>query len=1097
MSGMKLFNFSSSDDYEHVLFLYPFRIFFNTSGDDRSPKKLEYNLNKNIPDYVLNIMDAFYRAYYIYTKEQNFKTPMHEGILFNKGAKFIDIMIVNIPVQKGLVSADPIDNHSYFKNIKKLHGKSIRVLLDRDLINNTATPIHELFHVFQYNYCSFNNMWFMEGLARWSQNLTHKRKMINEVLPSTKDEVEFLVSRTHDAEYFWREIISKCSNELQFVKILLEQCELQAKIIENSFQKDGRYKADNWTRDEKRSPLNNQYIFQAIIDTIDILKIKPDNELQAFIDIITKMIPAPRVHTVTITSENEKDLNKLEDIDSIDGDLILDSINTPSLGTFNKLKKVHTLIIKNCENLVDIIGFNALEDVKNIEISGNDSLKYIYGFSRLFKKNHSIDGHIKIVKNKQLKSVAFLRGLQSTASSLYLYQNDLTDLKGLEELKEVNASLSLSSNRLEDISALSNLNFVNGMLGLSNNRLKTLHGLENLKRLKTVKWSGVDRTININGNKELYDISALKNVTSSTNLITAYIDTDHEYTLRPDEGSNFYKNRFEIYDALNRTPLSKEKLFNENQNKEKKTKVLFSKSWTNTIKNLWWIEPYFMEFKEINEVVNFCNDNSIDLIFTQNIASQRFVHKHTDVLKKNGISFYINTIDTLNTLTNKKKFFKFMTKNSLEEYIPHYYTKIKNIEYPCIVKHKTGSNGRDVKIVYSFDELNEDDKQNVISEYIVGESEYATNLLYRDGKIVKDITYKKSYPESFYVLNSDSKKNIVDERIEDAFTSEFTKILNTICKKDEELLCCIDYKIKENKPKIFEINARLGFTLFRHPDDLKEMFDAIMNKKDEYSIVFADTWNKALKKCEWLNASHTDFKDVDNVIKHSREQSTNILFANNYSSQLFIFNNAKELNDAGLKFIVNSKKTLKNLVDKQLFYDIMLENGFGEYVPKYYDEIESVQYPCMVKIKSGGAGRGMFIADSKDDLKELKENMIISEYLPGNTEYATSIFSKDGKILKHATFSKTAKKDVYILQHEKQKNIEMQKCDTPFLKLFEKIVNVMSEGDKYCQCSINFKIKDGIPKIFEINPRIGYTLAKFPNEFKEIIECYIKEVEAN
>ena len=1065
MSGMKLFKFCEKDEYKQALFLYPFRIFYNVSGDDKSPKKLEYNLNKTIPDYVLNIMDAFYRAFYIYTQEQNFKSPMKEGIFFDKGAKFIDILIVNIPVQKGLVSADLIDNGSYFKNIKQLHGESVRILLDRDLIKNTATPIHELFHVFQYNYCSFNNMWFMEGLARWSQNLTHKRTNVSETLPSTLSELEHLTSRAHDAEYFWRELISKCDNKFHFVKILLEQCALQANILEEAFQEDDKYKTNNWSREEKRLSINNKHIFKAIIDTIEIMEINPDNELQRFIDIIKESNSIPRIETITISSINEHELSKFEDIEIIEGDLVIDYINLKLLNSFNKLKKVNSIIIKNNKNLVELFGFNALESVKNIEISDNRELQGIHGFKSLFKNSGSISGHIKIIKNPNLKSVSFLKGLKRTGSSLYLHQNNLSDLKGLEDLEEVDASLSLSSNEIEDLSALSNLKHIHGILGLSHNKLTTLHGLENLQTLKTTRWNSQNRTLNIHGNKDLYDISALKNILTSENYMIVLMDDYKQYTHKPEADSNFHKNILELYNRKTMELIPTYKFVHKDTHDYSN----FGKTThSHTLEHL-----FDFELDSDILIISFSGRggelggmfNSRYPFITNNVKTNKiFIMDKSDSWYHNGIDALTDdineTISFIKTLKERKKYSKVL----------------------CVGASMGGY-------------------MALLAGRLIG----ATNILALSAQTFLDTKNRNKYQDdrwdkSIGELNTLNREYLDLKPLYDDF-DEDCNIEIHYSKNIELDEIHAKYLDNKNIKTIGHEQSNHYLAVYLHKQGMLE--DIVLNhlsidkstSEEKVKILCAKGWEKALKKSTWLDVHHISFKDIDKVIKYAKENGIEILFANNYSSQLSIFNNQKKLKEVGLKFLVNSKQTLTNLVDKQLFYEIMLENGFEKYVPKYYDSTKDVKFPCMVKIKSGGAGRGMFIAYSKKDLKKLEKNMILSEYLPSKTEYATSIFLKDGKILKHATYSKTSKKDVYILQHEKRKDIQTQKCDTPFLELFENIVKTMSGNDKYCQCSINYKIENGIPKIFEINPRIGYTLSRFPDDFKETMKSYLEELE--
>lgn len=1069
MSGIKLFNFSKDDEYKHALFLYPFRIFYNANGDDKSPKKLEYNLNKTIPDYVIKMLESFYKAYYIYTQEQNFKSPMKEGIFFDKGAKFIDILIVNIPVQKGLVSAELIDNHSYFKNIKSLHGKSVRILLDRNLINNTATPIHELFHVFQYNYCNFNNMWFMEGLARWSQNLTHSRTNVNEVLPSTLSKLENLTSRAHDAEYFWRELISKCNNEFYFVKILLEQCEIQANILEDIFRDENKYNENNWSRQDKRSPQNNKHIFQAIIDTIKFLEINPDDELQAFIKITKKANNKPRTGTITVSNINENELSKFESIEIIDGDLIIDSIDLKLLKCFNKLKKVNTIIIKNNKNLVELFGFDALKSVKNIEISNNPELQGIHGFKKLFKKNDSIDGYIKIIKNDNLKSVEFLRGIKKIGSSLYLHQNNLTDLKGLEELKEVDASLSLSSNELEDISALSNLEYVNGILGLSHNKLKTLHGIENLQTLKTTPWNSQNRTLNIHGNKDLYDISALKNILTSENYMIVLMDDYEQYTHKPEADSNFHKNILELYNRKTMELIPTYKFVHKDSHDYDN----FNKTThSHTLEHLFDFELdsdiLVISFSGRGGYLGGIFNSRHPFIINKVKTNKIFIMDKSDSWYHNGIDDLTDdineTISFIKTIKDRKKYSKVLCVGaSMGGYMA------------LLVGRLIGATNILALSAQTFlDTKNRNKYQDDRWEKSIGE----LNTLNREYLDLKPLY--EDFNEDCNVEIHYSKDNELD--VIHANHLENKNIKTIGYEHSDHYLAAFLHKK----------NMLEGIILGHLGIELPKKFS-----KEKLQILCAKSWENSLKKSTWLDVYHMSFKNIDKIIDYSKNYGIEILFANNYSSQLAIFENQDKLKNAGLKFIVNSKKTLKNLVDKQLFYEIMLENGFGEYVPKYYKKPKEVKFPCMVKIKSGGAGRGMFIAHSKKDLKKLEKNMILSEYLPSKTEYATSIFLKDGKILKHATYAKTSNKDVYILQHEKKKDIKTEKSDTPFLELFEKIIRIMSGDDKYCQCSINYKIQDGIPKIFEINPRIGYTLSRFPDDFKEMMDCYLEELEVN
>ena len=806
-----------NNDYEYCSILKPFRIFYNLNGDDKTPKNIEYKTNDLIPEYILQILKSFHVAYELYIKKLNLLNPLEKGIYFEKSAKFIDILIVDIPVQKGLVASELIDNSSYF-NDEILKGKSIKIFLDRNLITNTATPIHELFHVFQYNYSNFNNMWFMEGLARWAQNLTHKREKKFEKLPSTFEELEVLLNKAHDAEYFFRELISKVENQAEFLKILLEN----SSIAMNKMQE--KYKISSWSKEDKKSFSNNIYLLEAIVNTIETLQTTHQDELERFLEITKKYIKEhekiKKSKTINITSLLQLEI--YDELEEIDGDLIIENLEISSLNGFNNLIKVNSIKIKNNKNLLTINGFNSLIQMKNLEISRNTRLENIYGFFKFFSFISKIDGYIKIEHNQKLENIQFLRGINYVGSSFYLHHNNLKTLKGLEELIEVNASLSLSSNQISDLTPLHNLKKINGMLGLAFNLLVTLEGIKNLKQISVTKWGNEYRSIAIHGNKNLKDISALKNIISNTNYCIINLDWKNQSFITPPKNSDFYKQSIKI--VSNAPYLEVNDIFKEYEQSDK-IKILFFNSWQKALEKHSWLEAHFSNFDDVNSVIDYCNKHGITYIYGQVYSAQKLLNKFEDKLREAGFKFIVNDFNVVKLLLNKKEFYKHMIKHNLDSFIPKYYPTIDDVIYPCISKHVTAANGETVRICYNKDELAHINEDEVVNEYIEGKTEYASNIFYKDGEIVLDVTYEKSFDKSHYILNQDTKYKMTNLRIENKFVNEFISMFKTFLPNNGELLCCIDYKIQDNAPKIFEINVRLGYTLARYGDDFKEMMN--------------------------------------------------------------------------------------------------------------------------------------------------------------------------------------------------------------------------------------------------------------------------------
>ena len=804
-------------DYECCLISKPFRIFYNLNGDDKTPKKLEYKNHSLIPEYILELLKSFFLANEIYIKNFNLLNPMESGIYFDKGAKFIDILIANIPVQKGLVSSELIDNSNYFED-DSLKGKSIRLSLDKNLITNTATPIHELFHVYQYNYSNFNNMWFMEGLARWAQNLTHKREEKFEKLPSNYDELEILLNKAHDAEYFFRELISKVGNQTEFLKILLEN----SSIAMNKMQE--KYKISSWSKEDKKSFSNNIYLLEAIINTIEKLQTTHQDELEKFLEITKKYIKEhekiKKSKTINITSHLELEI--YDELEEIDGDLIIEDLEISSLNGFNNLIKVNSIKIKNNKNLLTINGFNSLMQMKNLEISRNMRLENIYGFFKFFSFISKIDGYIKIEHNQKLENIQFLSGINYVGSSFYLHHNNLKTLKGLEELIEVNASLSLSSNQISDLTPLHNLKKINGMLGVAFNLLVTLEGINNLTEISVTKWGNEYRSIAIQGNKNLKDIRALKNIISNTNYCIINLDWKNQSFITPPQNSDFYKQSIKI--ISNSADVKVNDIFKEYKQSDK-IKILFFNSWQKALGKHSWLEAHFLNFDDVNSIVNYGKKHGITYLYGQVYSAQIFLNKFENKLRDAGFKFIVNDFNVVKLLLNKKEFYKHMIKHNLDSFIPKYYPTIEDVIYPCISKHVSAANGETVRICYNKDELACINEDEVVNEYIEGKTEYASNIFYKDGKIVLDVTYEKSFDKSYYILNQDTKYEMTNLRIENKFANEFISMFKTFLPNNGELLCCIDYKIQDNIPKIFEINVRLGYTLARYGDDFKEMMN--------------------------------------------------------------------------------------------------------------------------------------------------------------------------------------------------------------------------------------------------------------------------------
>ena len=255
-----------------------------------------------------------------------------------------------------------------------------------------------------------------------------------------------------------------------------------------------------------------------------------------------------------------KDFEVLNQLEYINGDLILRDLYIDEFSYFTNLKSVNGLTIQNLKTIKVINGFNSLVSLNSLLIEKNIHLENIFGFNSLFLDNDIFKGTIKIINNSKLNHIYFLRGLKQINSSLYLHNNSLKSLEGLEELEYINASLSLSSNSLTTIKALKNLKHVDGMIGLVNNNLTTLDGLENLEYMKTIKWNNSLRTIAISGNDNLKDITALSKIVEITGNCIVIVDTTQEFINKPSLNSVFAHNNITVFTSDKQVQLLKTKV---------------------------------------------------------------------------------------------------------------------------------------------------------------------------------------------------------------------------------------------------------------------------------------------------------------------------------------------------------------------------------------------------------------------------------------------------------------------------------------------------------------------------------------------------------
>jgi predicted ATP-grasp superfamily ATP-dependent carboligase len=180
------------------------------------------------------------------------------------------------------------------------------------------------------------------------------------------------------------------------------------------------------------------------------------------------------------------------------------------------------------------------------------------------------------------------------------------------------------------------------------------------------------------------------------------------------------------------------------------------------------------------------------------------------------------------------------------------------------------------------------------------------------------------------------------------------------------------------------------------------------------------------------------------------------------------------------KFLTPSTEFVRLADDKYLFNDFLRRNGYAEYLPA-----RATTKPYILKKRIDGWGKNSRIIRDGDNEEYDPAEFFTQEFIPGNVEYATHLLSKNGDVFYHSSRKYTFADNWYV----KSQTITPKTTDiipTEHLPLFERLIKDL----KYTGlCCINYKVRNGVVKIFELNPRMGASLTR---TIAEALDCYIR-----
>ena len=226
---------------------------------------------------------------------------------------------------------------------------------------------------------------------------------------------------------------------------------------------------------------------------------------------------------------------------------------------------------------------------------------------------------------------------------------------------------------------------------------------------------------------------------------------------------------------------------------------------------------------------------------------------------------------------------------------------------------------------------------------------------------------------------------------------------------------------------------------------------------------------------------------ISEIIKIIKKEKLSILFSGVDFELLLLSQNKQYIESkTDCTVIVSNPEVIKTCNDKYKTYQFLKNNKLS--FPKTYlpDNVDYsiIKYPVIVKPRIGARSRDVFLVNSIDDLKKkimAVNNPIIQENIGDiYSEYTCAVIFIDNKVYNSIVLKRTLKDgNTFISEHSLN-----------FDPKIKDYVNAIAKKLKpYGSCNFQLRVdNDGIPKLFEINPRhSGTTYIRSLFGYNEII----------
>ena len=179
-------------------------------------------------------------------------------------------------------------------------------------------------------------------------------------------------------------------------------------------------------------------------------------------------------------------------------------------------------------------------------------------------------------------------------------------------------------------------------------------------------------------------------------------------------------------------------------------------------------------------------------------------------LQKNALP--LPAAESVHLCDDKYEFNQALVKAGFGRYIPKMAQGLA-LTPPYILKKRIGWWGKGCYIIRNCDDEEAQlgritDPKYFCQELVPGSTEFATHILFVDGRIVKALNIKYEFASDTPIKGQNADRLKVIHRC--PYLDLFARVLRTI---QFEGLCCVNYKVAKGQPFLLEINPRFGGSL--------------------------------------------------------------------------------------------------------------------------------------------------------------------------------------------------------------------------------------------------------------------------------------------